>query len=365
MTLHLYIARRFLWSFLLVAGVMAMVFLLLDVVEHIRTFDSNTVGMIAIVQLSLLNLPTWIAKTLPLLVILATVTMFLGLARSSEMVVTRASGRSALVTLSAPIITIFLIGLLALAAFNPIVAATSKQYQLLSSHLRSASTSVMSLSPEGLWLRQGNRAGQTVIHAQRSELEGTQLYGVTFFSFDTDGAVISRVDAASARLEPGRWSLTQAKVWTLSNTSNPEKSAVERKVYWISSNLTQKQIQDSFGAPSSIQIWELPGFIDQLEEAGFSSRQHRVWFQMELATPLSLIAMLLIGAGFTMRHTRFGRTGLMVLLALMFGFGIYFIRNFAQILGENGQIPVLVAAWTPPVAAVLLSLGILLHLEDG
>lgn len=49
----------------------------------------------------------------------------------------------------------------------------------------------------------------------------------------------------------------------------------------------------------------------------------------------------------------------------MMGFGVYFIRNFAQILGENGQIPILLAAWAPPIAAILLPLGILLHLEDG
>ncbi len=52
-------------------------------------------------------------------------------------------------------------------------------------------------------------------------------------------------------------------------------------------------------------------------------------------------------------------------MALGLGFTLYFIRNFAQILGENGQIPVLLAAWGPPVAAVLLPLGLLLHLEDG
>jgi len=54
-----------------------------------------------------------------------------------------------------------------------------------------------------------------------------------------------------------------------------------------------------------------------------------------------------------------------VLLALALGFSLFFIRNFAQILGENGQIPVLLAAWGPPVAALLLPLGLLLHLEDG
>ena len=47
------------------------------------------------------------------------------------------------------------------------------------------------------------------------------------------------------------------------------------------------------------------------------------------------------------------------MLALLGGFGIFFLRNFAQVLGENGQIPIILAAWSPPVAAVLLSLGLL------
>ena len=98
---------------------------------------------------------------------------------------------------------------------------------------------------------------------------------------------------------------------------------------------------------------------------GFSARVHRTFLHMELALPILLVAMVLVGAGFTMRHTRFGRTGLMVLMALGLGFTLYFIRNFAAILGENGQIPVIMAAWGPPLAAVLLPLGLLLHLEDG
>ena len=55
----------------------------------------------------------------------------------------------------------------------------------------------------------------------------------------------------------------------------------------------------------------------------------------------------------------------MVLFAILLSFAIYFLRNFAQILGENGQLPALLAAWAPPLAAITLSLGILLHNEDG
>ena len=73
----------------------------------------------------------------------------------------------------------------------------------------------------------------------------------------------------------------------------------------------------------------------------------------------------MIGAGFTMRQGQRNRAGLRVLLAIMFGFSLYFLRNFAQILGENGQLPEIWAAWIPPIAAIGLSLAFLLHTEAG
>ena len=78
-----------------------------------------------------------------------------------------------------------------------------------------------------------------------------------------------------------------------------------------------------------------------------------------------LVTLVLISAAFTMRHARLSNTGISVLVAVMLGFGLYYIRNFAQILGESGQIPIMLAAWAPPVASLFLALGILLHMEDG
>ena len=36
----------------------------------------------------------------------------------------------------------------------------------------------------------------------------------------------------------------------------------------------------------------------------------------------------------------------MILLALLAGFALYFLRDFAESLGGQGDIPILVAAWT-------------------
>ncbi|MGR3758231.1 MAG: LPS export ABC transporter permease LptG [Tranquillimonas sp.] len=364
MTLHLYFARRFLATFLAVFGVFVGILVLFDLVDQIRRFSSAQAGFLDKLGLTLLHVPESLYRILPLVMILATLALFLSLARTSELVVTRASGRSALRALTAPLTVAFLIGAVAVAVFNPIVAATSKRYEVQASRFSDGAASVLSISREGLWLRQGDDGGQTVIRASRANLDGTALYGVSFFGFATDGGPEMRIEADRATLRRGEWDLSGVKRWRLSD-ANPERQAETAQSMTLPSSLTRDQILDSFGTPSAVPIWELPAFIDQLEQAGFSARKHRVWLNMELALPLLLVAMVLVGAGFTMRHTRFGRTGLMVLSALGLGFALYFIRNLAQILGENGQIPILLAAWGPPVAAILLPLGLLLHWEDG
>ncbi len=363
MILHRYFARRFLMTF---AGMFAVFFLfyaMLDMIEIIRKFGG--LGFAEILRLTMLNVPAGIYRILPLVTILATIMLFLNLARSSELVVTRAAGRSALRSLIAPLAVAFAIGAVAVSAFNPIVAATSRQYEALANKYRKGTESVLSITREGLWLRQGGKDGPWVINAGRANADGTELFGVTFIGFGADGLPRERIEAERARLADGAWLVENAKRWRFGNGANPEAEAERLARLTVPSDLTRERIRDGFGAPSTIPLWELPAFIDSLEKAGFSSRRHRVWFLSELAQPLLLVSMVMIGAGFTMRHTRFGHTGLMVLLALLTGFAIYFIRNFAQILGENGQIPPWLAAWAPPSAAILLALGLLLHLEDG
>ncbi len=364
MILNLYIARRFLLVFLQIFAGFFALFVMIDMIDEIRRFADPGLSLSQALVLAIMNVPATLYRILPLIMTLSAITLFLGLSRSSELVVVRTAGRSGLSFLLAPVVTALGIGAFAVAVLNPLVAATSHRYDVLSAgHARGGS--VLSISDAGLWLRQGDANGQTVIEAKRANLDGTELYEVTFLTFGPDGTPNQRIEAAQAKLTPGFWSLTQARLWPLSE-ANPQRGVhLLAEGATLATDLTRDRIHDSFGTPSAISFWNLPGYIAGLERAGFSARSHLVWYQIELAHPLLLAAMVLIAAGFTMRHARMAQTGLLVLLALLSGFGVFFLRNFGQVLGENGQIPVILAAWSPPVAAVLLALGFLLHLEDG
>lgn len=365
MILHIYFAKRFVRVFLTTLLIFLAFLTLIDLVEQMRRFNSDAVSFADVFKLTLYNAPAGIYQILPLVMILSSVSLFLSLARSSELVVARASGRSALSMLQAPVYVSLLIGVAAVALFNPIVAATSKQFLQLEQAYKEVSSSTVSIGREGLWLREGTLEGQTVIHARQTNERMTKLFDVSFVQYNTDSQPQTRITAASAELSEFGWQLRDAKSWDIAGADNPEETSVMRDILTLPTTLTEERIRDSFSSPSVVPIWQLPLYIGQLQEAGFSPRRHEVWLQMELARPLFLMAMVLVGAGFTMRHTRFGKTGLAVLAAVMMGFGLYYVRNFAQILGENGQLPTLVAAWTPPVASILLALGLLLHMEDG
>ena len=365
MILHFYFARRFFRVFLTTLLIFLAFLTLINLVEQMRRFDSNDVSFSDIVILTLLNAPGAIYQILPLVMILSAVSLFLTLARTSELVVTRSAGRSALVTLASPICVAAVIGITTVTLFNPIVASTTRQYITLEQEYKSQKKNAVSISRDGLWLRQGDEYGQTVIHALSTSDDMRTLFDARFLQYNTDGQLKARIIADEAHLTNNGWQLIRAKQWSLGTPGNPEETSKEIVALTLSTTLTIDNIRDSFSEPAAISIWEMNAYIEGLEEAGFSTRRHKVWQQMEFARPLFLMAMVLVGASFTMRHTRFGKTGVAVLAAIMMGFGLYYVRNFAQILGENGQLPTMIAAWTPPIASILLALGLLLHMEDG
>lgn len=363
MILYRYFGRRLLQSFGLTLGAFALILGLIDLVEQLRRHAGDGIPFMRIVGLTALNVPGTLYALLPLVTILATLALFLSLSRSSEMVVSRAVGRSAMRSLLAPLAGVLALGIAAVAVLNPIAAATTARYEALSDDL-TGDVGTLSVAGEGLWLRQGSTDGQMVIRAQRASADGTALAGATFIGFDASGTPIMRIEAAEAVLEGGAWTLTNPKLWRL-DAPNPEATAETRERMTLPTDLTAERIRDSFAAPDVIPVWELPTFIARLERAGFSSRPHEMRLWTEIAMPVFMVAMAMIAASFTMRHTRVSRTGMMVLGALLTGFGLYFVRNFAEVLGESGQLPILLAAWAPPFAGLFLALGLILHLEDG
>jgi len=366
MILYWYFTRKFITAFIRVFLIISLLIFFVDTMENIKSLSSVGITLPKAIALASTRSPSYIREAMPLIIMLASLTFCINLARSNEFVVSRAAGVSALKSLGFPILTAFIIGLISILFLNPLVATFSTHYDSLKSSYLGRAEKPVSVNENGFWLRQKSEDGHIVITANQAAQNGTSLRDVTMITFDKNNNAVSRISASTAVLSKDEWILIRTKKWDISSSeSNPEASSVNKSIIRVPTTITSEQILEGYPKPETVVIWDLPKFIAAMDSAGFSSRQHRVHLQIELARPLLFAAMIIIGAVFTLQNARLGNLGISVLMALLCGFSLHFLQNLARTLGEAGEIPIFFAAWAPPLAALLTALTLFLHLEDG
>lgn len=360
--MSLYIGRQFLASFLVVFMVFVVLILVVDIIELLRRSASRPdITFSMVLELALLKLPHMGQQTFPFAALFGGMAAFWRLTRNHELMVTRAAGVSAWQILLPVIAIAFLLGVFKITLFNPLASTALSRFERIEAVMLKGRTSYFALSSEGLWLRQANKIGQSVVHAESVLQEGSsvELRDVIVFMYKGANQFFERADAEYAHLEDGFWHMSNAWVF------QPEKPAKFEKDYWLETDLTLGSIQDSFAPPETMSFWDLPGFIETLENAGFSAVRHRLHWNSLLADPFLLCAMILISAIFTLRLSRRGGTAFIIGGGVMTGFVLYFFSDVVLALGLSDSIPVVLAAWTPTGVTLLLGLAMLLHLEDG
>jgi lipopolysaccharide export system permease protein len=365
-TLARYVVRQF--AFCVVATLLALSGLvsLFDFIELLRRAASHpTVGFGLVSQIAALRLPYEAMQILPFAVLLGGILCFWRLTRSSELIVARAAGISAWEFLTAPTLCALLFGVTATTLISPVSSVMLARAELLEDASLSTGGGPLALNGGQLWLRQADRSlspqGVAIIHADQVHLNGTQLTArqVSVFRLDGKDTLLSRIEAARATLDRGDWRLTDAR------SIRPDQLPGAPRTIMLPTDLTVSRVQESFASPDTLSFWALPSFIALLDRSGFSSIRHRLHFQALLALPLLAATMTLVSAGFSMRPARRGGVAKMIGSGVAAGFALFVVSKVAEEIGQSGSLPVVLAAWAPAAAGLMLAVALLLHTEDG
>jgi lipopolysaccharide export system permease protein len=364
--LALYISRLFMISVIAVLAGLTGLVSLFDFLELLRRSASRpntTFGIVA--EMAALRVPWAVLEILPFAVLLGGIWAFWRLSRSSELVVARAAGLSAWQFLLGPILCAFAIGVFGIAAVSPVSAALFARADTLEQNFLDSGGGPLALNGGQLWLRQGDnsgiRGGVAILHATGVMMRNRVLTTgpLTVFRIGPNDKMIDRIEAGSAKLTSGAWLLGDARVLV------PGQMPTAPRAMSLPTDLSVSRIQQSFAAPDALSFWQLPGFIRVLSRSGFSTVAHRLRFQALLALPLLCATMSLVAAGFSMQSSRRGGIARMIGGGVASGFALFMLSQIAQQFGQSGALPVLLAAWAPAAAGLMLALSLLLHLEDG
>jgi lipopolysaccharide export system permease protein len=360
MTLSRYFAQRF---FIAVAGVFAGVFVLVAFVDYIdvmrKASDVPDAPASQLMLMSFYRVPQTMERLLPFSVLVGAMACFFGLSRRMELVVARGAGMSVWQIIAPAMLVALVLGAIGTLVYNPLSASLREASKRIESKIFGQTQTALEGYDSGYWVRQRGTDGESILNARQSREQGLKLATITVFTFNSAGEFKERIEAQEAELQPGAWQLTQARIFGLNTPP------LEFDSFLLPTKLTREQVAESFAAPDTVGFWHLPTYIRFAEDSGFAAAGYRLQYQLLIARPFLLAAMILLASSVSLRAFRFGGVPQRILLGVAAGFSIYVLSKVTEDLSKAELLYPLLAAWLPIVAGGLSGFLVLLHEEDG
>jgi lipopolysaccharide export system permease protein len=341
-------------TFMLVGlAVAAALFIVVDLAQTLDRYLRAKPPLGYILEHFVYRLPAWLHDGLPIVMLVATIFLFLTLTRNHELTALKAAGVS-LYRISAPILVLG-VGVAVLAAVFqetvlPLINERGDEVDRvkirgqLPRHMQSRSR---------LWLR----GADTRFYRVELLAPGTSdLYGVTILELTPDFRLQSRLDARQAHWSGDAWELKDGAF----REANAEGQIESVPFNLTTLNLTERiedftQIQKPVSAMS---YRELSDYVRKLEAAGFHARKYLVELYAKLAFPLVNLIMVLVAIPFALQAPRSTRL-VGVALAIVILVGYVVVHQSAVALARADLLPPVLAAWTANVIFLGLGLSLL------
>ncbi len=359
-TLRRYVAKRFLLTIVGAFVVCACLVFMIDMIELLRmTRRAKELSLSSLLWIGLLRLPAFTELLIAFAVLVGSIGALLSLNRKSELTVMRAAGMSVWQFLRPGLTVTLLLGVAAVTLYNPLAAAARSEAEQQIAEVFGTEAGLMSGAGEKSWLRQDGADGQSVINAKASSNQGLSLVGLIAFQFDLQGRFVERIDAERATLQDGYWEMHRATV------SRPLREPEFFNAYSVSTHLDRERAGDAFGSEIAISFWQLPDLIQTSEKAGLSASKYRMQYALLMGRPGLMLAMVVLAATVSLRSFRSGGIQTMVLTGMLGGIGFFLLAEVSRQVGAAGFLSPALAVGVPIGLALLVSLTVLLHQEDG
>jgi lipopolysaccharide export system permease protein len=317
-------------------------FTLILTVNHIfflaRFAATDQVGLAVVARLLLLRVPYFLAFSLPMALLLGVLLTFGRLSDRNEVVAMRTSGIS-LIRVAIPVLAGGVFVSLAGIALNEwVVPLAEERYR--TEFLQAGSRS---LAPQGyLLFREREDTRVSVYYARSVAPDGESMEGLTANQFEGD-RLVRVIEAARARYGPDGWKLEDG---TIHLFGGPQLVQVRFQRIDAGIRRTPREILVGRKDPSEMTIAELRAYMGVLRRTGESIAQYLVWLHSRLALPTSSLIFALLAVPLGLRPHRSGPSiglGLTIVTLLVY----YLLMNTTLALGQSGQIPPSLAAWSP------------------
>jgi lipopolysaccharide export system permease protein len=358
-TVRLLLYRDIAGSVGFVALAFLSLFFFIDIVDDLDQVGSRGRTIWDVVLAAAYALPNHFYELIPIALLIGCIYSLATLAQSSQFTILRTSGLGpgrALALLSVPAV---IAGALTFAVGDFLAPVAERRAAAQKAHFAGG----LQISGAGAWLRErrttpeGDR--QVSVSVQSVRADGS-LQAVRIFVFDEDGALLERVQAQRAEVGEGLWTLfdAQSARWPRAREATARGIELQQhdELVWLS-DLDTRVVAAAILPLRSMTTGELWRYTRHLAAQEQAAQQHEIRFWRKALYPLACFVMVALALPFAYLNARAGGVSLRVFGGIMLGIAFVLLNNLAGHLGLLRDWTPWVAAATPGIVFLLLSLA--------
>jgi lipopolysaccharide export system permease protein len=272
-----------------------------------------------------------------------------GMANSGELVAMRAAGMSPLQLLFA----VFRAGLLLLLLVVAVGDLVGPQLEQWGQQMRleKMNKQVTFRSRYGFWVKDGD----TIVNIRRASPEG-RLQQVRIYEITPDQRLVRLTHARRGEYRQGHWVLQEIRQ---SRLEEDRVESVTRAALDWETVVNPAMLSVALIKPYLMPVWELYAHVQALRRGGQRATGYAIAFWNKVATPITMLAMLLLAVPLVMSSRRSVNPGQRVLMGALLGASFYLLSRGFSYAVIVFDLPTISVALFPLVVLGLAFFGLL------
>ncbi len=332
-----YILTKFIQAIFVALIAVILIYITIDLFDNLNKYLDAKTPVIGYVILYTLRIPEIISQVFPIVVFLSMLFTLGSFAKSNEITAMKAAGIS-LFRISLPLIIFGVFLSIFHFGFSEILLPiSSRKYYESRAHYLKKKSRLKRVKDEIAYQEE-----HKIIYIKRF-LQSKNLALDVSIQKIFDGKICYRIDAKEMHYQNKKWFLTNAIKRTFTNDSLIYQNI---DTLLVNLDVLPKEIGEIALKPIEMGWFELRDYINKKEKLGVKMVKWEVEMNAKIAYSAVIVIMLLIGIPFSTGSLRSSASinfGLSVAIAFIFYLIIIVFKNWGQV----GDIPPLVAAWTP------------------
>jgi len=362
--LNRYLLKQFLSVLLFAILSFWIIFLIVDLVEHIDLFIDRQATPSSVIRYYLYYSPYILVLVSPIAMLLSSLFSLGLLARQNELLAMKSSGIS-LYRILLPLLGLALgISFLVMLAGNFLIPYTNQKSLKIRAREIEKKNKGMEVSFNDIYLQTENQQIIYLNHYNSQKKAGEGVLFQTFSDFGSAGKnnrIKEEILAEKILWDGKGWLFLNGshRIFSDSVTSFPEKYVQFERILRLDLKLKPEALTKEQKLPEEMSYKELKSYVRLKQRTGQDTAKEKTDLYMKISFPLANLIIVLFGCTLA---TSPRRSGLALSFAISLGisFVYYTFLRLGQSFGYSHKLPPLLAAWISNLVFAIIGIVLLI-----